>query len=299
MTPLWLRDKTKRTGIAMMSIAFVTTSRGRLHHIRETLPLMLAQGAAEVIVVDFSCPDHTGDWVEANFPQVKVVKVEGQDEFNAPLARNAGVAATSAEWIVLIDGDVRSKPEWMAWMQANLEPGSFYRAAPIGAKRDPETYGTVICRREDFDAVGGYDEVIRGWGGEDGELYRALTRHGLKSRDFPTDMVSAIPHGDEERAGWAGLRNMDEKVVANNIYIAAKQRALQVHGVTRLPVELRRQLMEGTVATLRQWFDDGEKGTLPIRYTFSRSRGEDLMGKYEIDSDVTFTIRIRARDQAK
>lgn len=281
----------------MKSIAFVTTSRGRLHHIRETLPLTVAQGADEVIVVDYSCPDHTGDWVEVNFPDVKVIRVEGQDEFNAPLARNAGVAATSAEWIVLIDGDVRSKPEWMPWMQANLEPGNYYMAAPVGSVRDPETYGTIICRREDFDAVGGYDEVIRGWGGEDGELYQALSRRGLKARDYPSEFVSAIPHDNELRAGWAGLRNMDEKVVANNVYIAAKQRAMQVYGADKLPVEFRRQLMEGTLSTLKQWFEGGATGTLPIRYTFSRSRPSDFLGKYVVDSDITFTLRIRAREQ--
>jgi len=139
--------------------------------------------------------------------------------------------------------------------------------------------------------------VIRGWGGEDGELYRALERLGLKSCDYPAEFVSAIPHPDEQRAGWAGLSSMDEKVVANNCYVAAKVRAMQVHGLTRLPLELRRQLMDGTLATLKPWFDSGAVGTLPIRYTFSRSKPSDLMGKYILESDVTFTLRIRARDQ--
>src|SRR6476661_4950454 len=122
-------------------IAFVTTSKGRLHHIKETVPLMVAQGAAEVIVVDYSCPDKTGDWVEANFPSVKVVRVTDDPGFSVGRARNLGAAQSTADWMVFIDGDVKAAPGWHDWMQKHLSPGRFYRAAPVEGRRDPETWG--------------------------------------------------------------------------------------------------------------------------------------------------------------
>ena len=45
--------------------SIITTCKGRLHHLRRTLPCMLAQGcdfAYEVVVVDFGCPQGTFDF---------------------------------------------------------------------------------------------------------------------------------------------------------------------------------------------------------------------------------------------
>jgi glycosyltransferase involved in cell wall biosynthesis len=138
----------------MTSIAFVTTCRQRLHHIRQTLPIIAGTKAAEVILVDYGCPDNSGDWAEANHPAVKVVRVTDDPVFWAARARNMGAAAASAEWLVMIDGDILIQPEWLDWMQANIKAGEFYRAAPVAERRrDPDTYGTVICRRADFMAV--------------------------------------------------------------------------------------------------------------------------------------------------
>ena len=117
----------REAGRGVKKIAFVTSSKGRLHHIRETLPLMVAQNPFEVIVVDYGCPDRTGDWVQANFPAAKVVRVDDDPAFCLPRARNLGARQASADWLVLIDGDVRAGEGWSAWMQQNLQPGNFYR----------------------------------------------------------------------------------------------------------------------------------------------------------------------------
>ena len=48
--------------------SIITTCKGRLDHLKQTLPAMLAQADAEVIVVDFSCPQDTAGYVERNLP---------------------------------------------------------------------------------------------------------------------------------------------------------------------------------------------------------------------------------------
>ena len=80
----------------MSTIAFVTTCKGRLHHIRQTLPRFLAEKPDEVIVVDYGCPDMAGDWVEENHPAAKVVRVTDDPEFCAARARNMGGRAARA-----------------------------------------------------------------------------------------------------------------------------------------------------------------------------------------------------------
>jgi hypothetical protein len=60
----------------MADLCFVTTCMGRLSALRHTVGPMLDQPArAGVVVVDYSCPDGSGAWVEANHPTDRVVRV--------------------------------------------------------------------------------------------------------------------------------------------------------------------------------------------------------------------------------
>jgi hypothetical protein len=56
-------------------IAFVVTCKGRLHHLRQSLPLLASQPDCECVVVDYDCPDQTHLWVAEHFPAVRVVRV--------------------------------------------------------------------------------------------------------------------------------------------------------------------------------------------------------------------------------
>ena len=257
----------------MKTISLVTTSRGRLHHIKQTLPLMMALGADEVIVVDYGCPDGTGDWVRDNCPDAKVVHVSDDLDFCPARARNFGARQAGSDWLLFIDADIEAEPRWMRWLQQHLEPGGFYRAAPVGRRRDIETYGTFICMRSDFEAVGGYDEVFRGWGGEDGDLYHRLQARGLVNRNYPNSFVSAIAHGDEERAGWPGFANKAQRIVVTACYTSAKLQAAKLLVKSgNLPIEMRQRLMDHTVAKLQPWFAGGAKEPLEIRYVLGSSR---------------------------
>lgn len=144
----------------MNSIALITTTKGRLHHLRETPSLMLAQEADEVIVVDYACPDGSGDWVERDHPGTRVVRVEALPGFCAARARNIGAAVARSEWLAFIDCDIRTQAGWVDWMRKALKPGCFYRAQDGDRGPDPELGGTAICRRVDFETIGGYDEVF-------------------------------------------------------------------------------------------------------------------------------------------
>lgn len=277
----------------MTSIAFVTTCKKRLHHIRQTLPLIVRAQASEIIFVDYGCPDNSGNWVEANHPGVKVVRVADDPGFCLARARNIGVAAGSAEWLVMIDGDILIEPEWLDWMRQNISAGNFYRSEPIAGRRDPETYGTIICRRADFSAVGGYDEVFRGWGGEDDDLYFRLVGRGLAQSHYPARFVSAIHHGHDERAGWEGMRDMEDKTLLNHCYMTAKIQAVTANGGNPLPLETRQSLMAGTRQALNRWLEEGADKPLPIQYVLARTGQMTLGGRNHIESELAITVRVR------
>jgi hypothetical protein len=51
------------TNQIMTDVAFITTCKGGLHPIQETLPLIAAGSPAEIVVVDYGCPQGMGDWL--------------------------------------------------------------------------------------------------------------------------------------------------------------------------------------------------------------------------------------------
>lgn len=278
----------------MTTVALITTSKGRLHHIRETLPLMAAQGADEVIVVDYGCPDGTGTWVAANFPAVSVVRLPSETARCPARARNAGAARARSEWLAFIDADIMLAPDWLGWLRAHLENGHFYWAATAGdGSRSPDLFGTLVCRRADFEAIGGYDEVFSGWAGEDTDLVERLLMHDVREAHFPAEMVREIPHSDGLRAGWEGLATRDQKLVLTDCYKAAKQQTGTTLGLSgALPLELRQNLWNITKAAVTEWFAQGARTRLRIRYSLGRGARRALPHPYAMSSEVLFEFTL-------
>lgn len=236
----------------MYPIAFVTTCKGRLHHIQQTLATIVAESPAEIILVDYDCPDNTGDWVETNFPTVKVIRVTDDSGFCLPRARNIGAAHSSAPWICFIDADIKVKKGWLDWMQKNLDNSCFYRASKANGRKPKETAGTLICTRRAFDSVGGYDEVFRGWGGEDTDLYvRLTTIVNAQPEHYPHYFIESIPHEDDERTSFHAIKNISTQNLINRCYIRAKAH-LRANGVHEIPLETRQYMLDTISHSLTQ-----------------------------------------------
>lgn len=243
----------------MTAFAFVTTCKGRLHHLQQTLPLIVAEAPDEIVVVDYGCPQGSGDWVEANYPQVKVVRVTDDDGFRLARARNLGAAACSAPWICFIDADIRVGSGFVAWMRANARQRHYYRQAPVAGERDFETYGTVLCPRRAFTSLGGYDELFTGWGGEDDDLYDRLLIAGLAMDHYPAEMAQAISHDDGERMAFHALKRKDVQQVLNTFYRNAKVQVMKFRNLrTELPLAVRRELRQAVESAVLEW--NGDEG---------------------------------------
>jgi glycosyltransferase involved in cell wall biosynthesis len=201
----------------MPQLTYITTCKGRLAHLKVTLPRAVALGIP-CVVVDYSCPEGAGNWVEANFPGVTVVRVDGQSGFNAAKARNAGMAAATTPWCLFADADVLLAPKFAEIVTANLAPGRFYRASPVTA----QTWGTIVCRREDFAAVGGYDEAYEGWGGEDDDLIRSLLVTGRKADVFAATLLGEVAHTNQERTRFHEIDDLLIQQTVNHTYMSAK-----------------------------------------------------------------------------
>lgn len=201
----------------MTACSIVVTCKGRLEHLKRSLPAMLRQ-ATEVVVVDFDCPDATSAWVAGHHPAARVVKVGAAPIFNAARARNLGAAAARGDWLFFIDADIVPGDRLRESLLPGLDPVFFYRPAPM----QRQFWGTLLVPRARFLQVDGYDEVIVDYGGEDDDLYLRLQQAGMRQSNYPAQWLSEIPHDNALRGQYHALSDIRTSQRANSLYVAAK-----------------------------------------------------------------------------
>lgn len=224
-------------------LSFVTVCKGRLAHLKRTLPLLAAQPETEAIVVDYGCPQGTRVWVGANLPAVRIVNVDDDPGFCVARGRNLGAAAASAARLCFVDADVRVLEGFSAWAREHALPRHYYRAQPASE----DVWGTCICTAGDFSSAGGYDEAFRGWGGEDDDLYLRLEDAGCSPSSFPAALLEPISHEDGERLVQYEIKDKRTHNRVSQVYVAAKRhlakllsRPLSLEERTRLFAESRK-----------------------------------------------------------
>ena len=188
-------------------ITIITTCKNRLPHLKQTLPLMLSQSFREVIVVDYGCEQGTADWVSKRFPEARVIEVNDDPGFCAARARNIGAKHAQNDFLLFIDADTLLNVDLGKWLKANLQPGCYYVSKDCDVL--PDLWGFLICDRNSFNSIHGYDEAYREWGGEDVDLEERLKPLGLKMLSVPRGWLTPIPHGDD-------LRQLDKNDLPNS-----------------------------------------------------------------------------------
>ena len=194
-------------GSEPLSLSFCTTCMGRREHLAITLAnnLVVAREFAEqteIVVLDYGSCDGLGEWLIDSFAselrsgQLRYWRTDAPSVFHHSHAKNVAHRLARGSLLFNLDADnfigvamiarireiFTNRPESIAW---------------VGAV--PSVGGRICIRRSDFQRLGGYDERLHGWGGEDVNLVRRATRGlGLQLEGI-AGYGSAIKHGDEER----------------------------------------------------------------------------------------------------
>lgn len=227
-----------------MRLSVVTVCKGRLHHLRQTAPLIAAQGPDEHIIVDYDCQDHCGEWVEQNLAAASVVRTTDPRGFCLARGRNLGAAAATGDFIFFADADILIEPGLIDWIRANVQPRRFYNAPHYPEGSHSQTDGSFVCSRTLFESVGGYDEAIRGWGREDTDLYRRL-KQAASGDMLPEGFMTAIRHGDAERTREYNSEPFNVLADRTALYIDIKHQAGRLLSYP-LPACCREALFEQT-----------------------------------------------------
>lgn len=252
-------------------LTYITTCKGRLDHLRQTLPRVAAQPGVSIVVVDYDCPQQSGHWVRENFPEARVVRIERAPGFSPSIARNAGGHAAATPWLAFFDADILVSDGFFDNVVRSLASGHYYRPAPLTW----QTWGSVICEREAFRKIGGYDTVYEGWGGEDDDLYALLDFAGVRAASFDGSALSEIPHPDEMRTKFHsdGKSRSHQR---NQLYCMAKFDLMRLNR-SFMPLALRQQVYAQIKAKLDKQYARGK----------SEMEIEILLPKSTIDFPLT------------
>jgi glycosyltransferase involved in cell wall biosynthesis len=289
-----------------LEFSIITVCKGRLEHLKKSLPNMVGQEGAEVIVVDYSCPDRAGDYVARHWPGVRVVTVEGEEGFSNWKGRNRGAAAATGNMLVFCDADTILTQDAVARV-ARAVPKNAFAHFPAGSTAHLNTAGIRLSNNQlrgfqivptgAFRQLGGYDEVLSGYAaGGDTDLQDRLLLIGLKSHSLGGDIVEAVvPHDNAARFAFhrepiqisyaAGLLYRRAKMVL----LKARKRGLPLTDRQRLYQTARRAaelLGKGSdVASLKISLSDRPVG-MPRQLGFERGR-----------CTVTITVELSLHDK--
>lgn len=172
-------------------ITICTTNMNRNKYLLEALPTWVGRGFKEIIIVDWNSDKPVIRDIE-KYPgeDIKVVRVDNQVFFNCTKSRNLAAEYSTSPYIWFMDGDVKMNFKKSSFL--NLKDDSFYHGTIIitGAA----TTGSCLIRKDKFDEVNGYSELITTLPGEDLDLYNRLKKTGYKRRYFPVGSLRHIPH---------------------------------------------------------------------------------------------------------
>lgn len=208
-----------------MRIAFVTTCKGRTHHLRQTLPRNLAANPAGLFVIlNYNSDDGLLDYVRSEHDkEIGAGRLILYSHYDAPVfhmahAKNMAHRCAmheGADILVTLDADNYTGLGFDAYIAnkfgsdralAYICP-DFAALPRVGHrfnKDNPERLGRgfagrLAIRSQDFVKLGGYNETYDTWRGEDIDLLARADRLGIKSGNIDEAYLNAINHSSGVR----------------------------------------------------------------------------------------------------
>jgi glycosyltransferase involved in cell wall biosynthesis len=232
-------------------MTFVVTCKGRLEHLRRSLPRMAAQKGCKVIVVDSSCPDGAGHWVSSKYPEVTVVFLEDNGTFNPSRSRNAALKICETEWICFVDADVILSREFFPVVKDIIKDKHFYTFKRVPGMRG--SGGTCIVKRADAHHIGGYDDLIVAWSGEDVDFYYRLVLYGIHRIKLAHDFIDeVIQHSDDSRTRYHSNKDIRINGAIAMFYVAAKLNIMKHMSQINENAEFRKMLFDKAADSVMQ-----------------------------------------------
>lgn len=198
-------------------ISLCVPCMGRTRDLREALPLIVSTANAsppcEIVVLNYSSPDELDAYMDTmmavtpladgNFWTYRIL--EGKTYYNSPHARNLCVVAAHGDYIMQLATDALPRPEMVSTIRATLEAHH-----PVWMSEYYHLGRYIVCRRDEFMAMGGYDERLNLYAPEDKDISARLKRRGGSWARFSNDLLGEIKTPYREKLRYLDTRGMEQ-----------------------------------------------------------------------------------------
>jgi len=188
---------------AVLSIVTVCMNR-REHLLRSAAVVAAWPWHHEHLVLDWSSTVPLRREELPADPRLRLLRVEGEASWNLCRAYNFAVAQCRGSRILKLDADAWPTEVFDPEDPALRLPPAAEEAGPLcafGSGPDGRK-GQFLIDRCLFEAVGGFNELLLGYGFDDKDLLARLRQQsGHGALAIPQAWIGVIPHSDAERAG--------------------------------------------------------------------------------------------------
>ena len=202
-------------------ISFCTVCMNRLHHLRETLPINLANNRSypylEFVLLDYNSSDGLARWVASHLQEhlesgrLIYYRTNEPQYFHRSHSRNMVFKLASGDIVCNIDADNFTGENFAHYVneQFAFNPNAFVAADTSNRHyfiRD--VCGRICFWKKDFERTGGFDERMEGYGDEDIDLINRLKLLGRQETVIlDHKFLKAIQHSDLERVRYEATIN--------------------------------------------------------------------------------------------
>ncbi len=126
-------------------------------------------------------------------PRLRLERVEGESRWNLCRAYNLAAQLARGNVLLKLDADC-----WPEQLDPKLLTSAEHQLCWFGSGPDGRL-GQFLISRAAFEAVGGFNEVLLGYGFDDKDLKARLTSQGFVLRALPIEAIGVIAHSIHER----------------------------------------------------------------------------------------------------
>ena len=177
-------------------LSILTVCMNRQLHLRQSAQYLSALSQHdEHLIVDWSSSDPLQRSELPPDPRIRLHRVEGEEQWNLCRAYNFAASRSTGSILLKLDAD--------SWLDPALDLEQLLQQAPIWlGSGSGGTAGQWLMERGSFDAVGGFNERMSGWGFDDKDLRaRLVMQFGAQVKTLPLGALKAIHHSDSVRVG--------------------------------------------------------------------------------------------------
>jgi hypothetical protein len=161
------------------------------------------------VLVNYNSPDHLDEFIRAKHAadiesdRLSIYRFTAPGPFHMAHAKNLAhrlAIREGADILVNMDADNFAGRDFDQYVAEQLSDGdSFLWAHMRKGQMRRGISGRIAVTRNQFLAVGGYDEVFSTWGPDDKDFNVRLRRIGFEAKEIDPQFLTAVSHNDKMR----------------------------------------------------------------------------------------------------